>query len=417
MKCQFCNEEIDEHAAFCPHCGKPVSAPVSEPAPEPYAAPVESAATEEESNKPSLWKKIVLLVGAGCAAATVVFSLIFVFLTGIVYNTSFGGIIEESGRDISYFFKDTFQAIKDLVEEFADSEGSVWFLIGNIFQQLFGFILFVGIVIATVVLACLAISRLIKYFCGNKEAKIGKVAIGTYATYALGAALIRSLYAKKATAMGETANVIYNGATTAGLALGGVFLALYAISVIVVQGKDLLKPAVICRLATCVGTIVFIAVVWDLATNALVGLAEDETKTSYGFLPLLQQGVGFESVSSTEEAMQVVIAPMMCIYGSILLFAMMGTLCSLLARTFARLTEGESKSLLAKAIPVFILSIFITIMAIVAGNGTYADAIEFEVGTLYMTPVIIMAVMSLLVLVGAILESVLVKKFEAKEED
>lgn len=417
MKCQFCNEEIDEHAAFCPHCGKPVSAPVSEPAPEPYAAPVESAATEEEPNKPSLWKKIVLLVGAGCAAATVVFSLIFVFLTGIVYNTSFGGIIEESGRDISYFFKDTFQAIKDLVEEFADSEGSVWFLIGNIFQQLFGFILFVGIVIATVVLACLAISRFIKYFCGNKEAKIGKVAIGTYATYALGAALIRSLYAEKATAMGETANVIYNGATTAGLALGGVFLALYAISVIVVQGKDLLKPAVICRLATCVGTIVFIAVVWDLATNALVGLAEDETKTSYAFLPLLQQGVGFESVSSTEEAMQVVIAPMMCIYGSILLFAMMCTLCSLLARTFARLTEGESKSLLAKAIPVFILSIFITIMAIVAGNGTYADAIEFEVGTLYMTPVIIMAVMSLLVLVGAILESVLVKKFEAKEED
>lgn len=409
MKCKFCNAELEEGAVYCPNCGKSVesdseTATVSTP-------PQSGEANNQGNQQPASWKKTVSIIGACCAAAAVVVSLIFVFLTGIVYSTPVGNMAKV---DISYFFKDATELIKGIMDRMSAAGGEqsvIWQLYGDLMQILFGYILFVAVVIAMIVVVCFAVSRFIKYFTGNPGKKsIGASAIGAYSVYALGAALLRSFYVSVESYGGESAGWQYNAMTKAGLAIGGVLVALYAVSKIVVNGKELLNRLNIVRLSLCAAIIVFVALLWQFSTQALVGVSREGLSATYGFFSLIQTGeLGSASVVTSPDQLtaKIVMNVMFCIMGAVFLICTICTLRAVLTRTFERFTEGENKSIISKAIPVVILAVLTTICAIVAGKSVALP----EGASAVITGAILTSVFAVIILVLAIVESVLSKKF------
>lgn len=422
-KCQFCNAEIDDDATFCPSCGKAVT---STPAP---SAPADGATAETDSRKPSGWKKIVTIVGACCAAAAVVISLIFVFLTGVVQTASesYEGI-KDVGKGqvigLSYFFKDAFDAIKSAIDRMgnaSDVEGAMWQLIGMLFQNMFGTIIIIAMMITIFIMAIIAIIRFIKYFTGESDKSIGKCAIATYGVYALGASLIRSLFAYKITVNASdfsgVASFHYNGATVAGLTLGGICLALYAASKIAVLGKDIIKPVNLCRIITCACTLICIAILWDFATGGLVGMSLKEDgmshKEAYGFLPLLQN-MNINRLPE-EEIGKSILGFAFCALGPYFIIGLICLLRSLLTRTFLHLTGETTKPLLSKSIFTLIFALIVTIMAVMSLNTfftvQFGDMVAESGYKKYMAPAIVVTVMAVLTLAGVIVEKVLANKF------
>ena len=353
MKCTFCEAENAEDAVFCSSCGKRIdgkkncpacgalnpeaasfcsscgasmkAAPAPKPAPaaqnatppSAYSAPatVSDGAVEAPADN-ALWKKIVTLTGAICAAVAVVFSLIFFFLIGVDAKAAMMGESEILGSyGIGYWLGTIWDNPDSLTNpgviqyfELLESSGDyILPAVALIMNATYGLLTFVVIGIILVVVGIKAIIAFVKYFTKKPGKDITKLAIGVYFLYALTATIIKSLMAMetKVSGGGESAfqGTVYNGATMAGLVIGGLMIGIMIVSRIAVQGKALLKKNVLIPGIISICAVVFSAVTWALLSGALFGQSANEMGMSgsmlYGFMAFGQtvaQGKSIEDI-------------------------------------------------------------------------------------------------------------------------
>lgn len=356
MKCPMCQAENADDALFCANCGAQMmqAAPV-----EAEPAPVAAQPADAQSGG---WKKIVLLVGSICGLVAVAFSFIFTFLIGL------SGAGETF--DIGYVFGDAWKDMLNFVEGMADSQSvnmSALFVL--MIRSSFGSLIYVGFIIAMLVLLIKCIIRYVKCFKGTlPEGKgVEKLTTGTYCLYALGAALISSMIAQSASTMGATISLSYNGATLAGLIIGGICLAAFIASRVAVQGKELIKPAVLVPAILTVVFVVFVAVVWGVAAGPIVAASGEGISMGMSFVEAigasnLVVSEGFEP--SKSQLMTFVYSYL----GWVMVCVLLSLCCAMVVVGMRNLMRKEQNFKLGLPIATFIFSLFVMIFAILAAG-------------------------------------------------
>ena len=437
MNCKFCNGENADDAVYCAHCGKRVNGTTDAAAAEattneaaPAAAP---AATATEQQPVSGWKKTVLLVGTILGLIGAIVSVIFVFLIGMTpyakpslgEKPSAEQISEIIGDNIGikWFFGDALKNLGDKIQA-GDGQNALAYILRNLFPAMFGWLIFVGIVITVFVLTIIAIVRYAKVLSGKSSKGVEGITVGIFLTYAMGAAWIKALFAFKAeNAFGKYGYAL-NGATIAGLVISAVLVCALIATRIVVYGKDLLKRGNILNLSFAAVGAVLVAVVWSLSTSPVVGYKSSsimgDTSVTYSFLALMREiaEVNVEEIPA-ELATHLSTVVTMGLWGQLLLFAIVPITFTAALKNLHNAHSKNHKSTLAVAICLVVFSLFFLIAGMSAANNLYeykfggSEALE-ELGysaSKIMTGVIVVFVMAVLNLGVSIADKVCAKKY------
>lgn len=434
MFCPNCGTKNPDGAAFCSNCGTHLAnVQAAKPAqPVQPVQPVQSVQIQQEpvqmyvQPKYTGWKKWVIFAGSLCGLLAVCVSFIFTFLIGVAVYPSveggFGDIRTEWG--ISYFFSGAFE---DLIKTFeAIGEGTSFDLAGimyTLYTAMFGSLIFMGFIIAMIVVFIKSIIRYIKHFKGTDDKGVSKLTTGMFFFYALGASLIASMFvtSSKYSLFGESgsAGIAYNGATNAGLAIGGILLAVFVASRIAVQGKNLLKLSVLIPGILTVCTLVFTAVVWSVAAGPLVGLAEDGVSQTFGFLPIIQN-LRIDSSMLEGDVPEYVLNKIAVLGLSIAAWVLIVILLSITSKlatlTIRKLENPNCEGTgLGQAIAQLIFSVLVLIMSItLMGDDYKAAAFGSNQIDSNLSPVIVLLVMSVIVLGLTIANKIVTNNFKNK---
>lgn len=215
--CPVCGAKIDEEAKFCGVCGANFETAKEEVA-------VAQAATQESAPQTSAKtfdkekiNKYVSLTALTFACIAAVVGLIFTFLIG-VEASAFG---QSTSQNIYHYFGD---AYKDLSTEGLDGTQSFLLYLPNIM----GTVVSAGAILFTVCFALRTAYEGYKQYSKKQEnANVAKYAVATYISFAVSATLFLAMHAMTAKSSGISVSAELNGATLAGLILGGISLGVY----------------------------------------------------------------------------------------------------------------------------------------------------------------------------------------------
>lgn len=424
MNCKFCNGENADDAVFCTHCGKRVdgteTAEATTNKAAPAAAPAVATATEQQPL--TGWKKTVWLIGTISGLVGAIISVIFVFLIGMTPYMTVGGTkidAELLGDDIGdvigikWFYGDALNGLGDKLQA-GDGGSAFAYALKNLFPAMFGSLIFNGIIITVFVLTIIAIIRYAKGFSKKPAKGVEKITVAIFLTYAMGAAWIKALFVLKSSSDGLSMGYAYNGATIAGLVLGAVTVSLLIASRIAVKGKEVIKRNSILKLSFAAAGIVFTAVVWALATDAIGGIKGDDASTTYGFIPMIGAiaETNVESLS-TEVAKNFAMVAAAAMLGQFLLFAVVPISFAVVGKNLYNVHSNEKKSTLAASICLVIFSLFLMSVAVLGVNNLCEFANNrYGVGfSKIYTGAIVVLVMAVLNLGVSIADKVCAKKF------
>ena len=293
IPCPACRHLNDDDAVYCNACGTRLDGEAP--------AGLRKATSAERSGMRFDWKKLLTLLGGICAMSAVFFSLLFVFFTGLKaeFSASFVSIADSFGlgnftkkmtatTDLYYFFGEGYREVKAALD--ALPEYSEFYSTNSYVFVIFGTVVSAGLLIAVPVLAVLATVRFVNHLLGKTEKRAGTLACATYFAFLGGSLLLLALYNEHAEIGGSMLNYVmdymdinsasplcvkvgFNGATVAGLVLGGIFTGLYLATCIVLRGRQLLSKRIMTStILTVVGTVFSILVI-VFASGTISGFA------------------------------------------------------------------------------------------------------------------------------------------------
>ena len=307
MNCRYCGELNPEDATFCKKCGKRLDGQAVCPScgkvvpadgdfcifcgarlsPENVAMPnnatapaAEAAKTAADNDKP---RGIFRLISTICAGVSALLALIFVFCIGSSSNLNFGsdiGGLPMTGVSIFYYFGDAYSAISE-GSGGLDSLGLEWqAAVGTAFCA----IGILGTIACFIITAVRIVKMLIKKSSGNA---IGFSA-ATYISFVCCAALFMVCGACVMSASGITIGLYLNGATVAGMVLGGIFLVASVVFDCLSRGVNIKLGEYILNICQSVVPAICIAVLVPLFGMGVAMIGNVQGTGNFGLGPVFQ---------------------------------------------------------------------------------------------------------------------------------
>lgn len=210
--CPSCGEKIDEEAKFCGFCGANLEIVNSE-----TAATQAVAAKESKIPDNTKVKNIIDLSGLVLVLFAAFVGLLFTFFIGVTA----AGVTR---ANIYQYFGKAYEQYKDVVID----ESNIFQVTISIIPDIFGTVVSAAAIIGTLILAILTSVEVYKKYAQKQEnTKIVKYATQTYIWFAAAATLFLALHAVSSEVSNVLAQVKFNGATLAGLILGGIAIGGY----------------------------------------------------------------------------------------------------------------------------------------------------------------------------------------------
>ena len=210
INCPACGTAVDEDSPYCYACGRKLSSPA-----QTYSAQRVKAVKKYDV------KAILSIIGIACLMASVLFSLIFTFLSGVTPKAG-----TESQTQLLYaYFGDAYKDIDTVRETIKETFNYV--AIGDVREFALLFPVIAGTVIAalgilgTVALSALSVWKVYQKFYKKADVNVAAPAIGAYLCYATMSTLLLMLVSTSS--MGVS--VRFSAPTFAGLIIGGIFCA------------------------------------------------------------------------------------------------------------------------------------------------------------------------------------------------
>lgn len=255
--CPRCKQTTPEDGAYCVHCGGLVA---------PRGRNV---------------KGILALISRICAGAAALFSVIFVFFIGNSLDigaldaASVPELSAVAGIDIYYYLGKSFAAI-------TGPAGSVMYT-GQVLDAAFGFVCSAGILVCTVTFFIVAAVKLLNSFVNGKNSGITGICASAYLAYVCGVALFMACAGASMTASGVTVRLALNGATVAGLVLGGIFILAAVVLDGLSRGAERPVGKCVAVVASNVVTLVLFAVLLVLLASGMAAVGNETLAEYTGF--------------------------------------------------------------------------------------------------------------------------------------
>lgn len=355
MNCVFCGTENPEDAAFCKNCGKPLNgmyvcpscgqqspadgafcihcgarlhaAPAAQPEqevpaqqclqevpaqqPEPAATQTAAASASAPAAQPEgLWKRALTYLSGAATLISALAAVIFVFCMGVTVNGNLGDVIGAMGlsipeSDIYYYFGDAYKDIETTLTALQSYSG---FAETSLYLPvIFGTVIAACSIVAVPVLFIVTLVRYLRNISGATEKTAVRPAVWTFAVFVICAVLFQAVNAIRfdalssitsGTSMRISAGTALNGATTAGIAVGAVGIAIAVICSAVCRGKQNACVSAILRYAFAAVGVVLFSVMFSLMAGGLAQInvkssGQDMTVSS-GFLQALGMAGGID---------------------------------------------------------------------------------------------------------------------------
>lgn len=340
MNCNFCGTENPESAVFCKHCGKPLNGmyvcpscgqqspadgafcihcgarlqplsdepvqlkdePAPAPAAQPETAPSPVAAEAGTPKRTGVWKSVLTYVSGAGALLAALAAVIFVFCMSVTVSGDLsdmiGAFADITDSSIYYYFGD---AYKDIETALASLESYSGFAETSLYLPvIFGTVIAACSIVAVPVLFIVTLVRYLRNIAGATEKTAVRPAVWTYAVFVICAVLFQAVNAIHFDAMSSitsgasmrvSAGTALNGATTAGIAIGAVGIAIAVVCSAVCRGKQNACVSAILRYAFAAVGVVLFAVMFSLMAGGLAQLTVKDSTTSLtvssGFLQAL----------------------------------------------------------------------------------------------------------------------------------
>ena len=337
-------------------------------------------------------RKIFDIVGGGAGMLAVAFALIFVFFIGVVDRNGTNG---DEAMGIFYYFGDFFKEVKEL-DLSGESTTSVLLGVSTYTYGILGLILSVATLSCVVAFAITAVTVYVRNWLGLTEKRADKWVLMTVFAFVVGAAW---LYAMNSAGMSGKISVagteyaqeiVWNGATVAGITLCSIFLAITYVCRLAEKGKALIKAENLLKYAFAAAGVVLTSVLFVLAKNAnfavelTYGSVSLDVNAAFlgfniGFLQGFSSEVGTAEISTEiiemVERMSVynVVAQVLAL--TVIVFAALG-LCANL-KNFA---EEKRSTGLAWAILAFVLAVGLMVFSLLSG-GELVNMLEYVAET------------------------------------
>ena len=309
MNCPFCSTENPDGAAFCKHCGMPMSGLVDCPVcgaktpadgefcvscgarfphPTPAAA---TAAPAEPAARP--WQNALVAVGNALAILAALCAVVFIFCIGCTYRIdTVSDVYEMEQLDLYKYFREIYVGIQDELTTGTPQ----FYTISRYTTAVFGTVIAAGALITVPVLFLVALIRYLTGFAAKGSRKKPVLAIGaaTYFLYLAFTLLFAALHAQgyEETVRGTQAGnacVVLNGVSIAGLVLGGIFLVVSAVCHALGKGKALLCRDGILRICFSAAGILLACTALVLSAGCVAGYSlVDGTSTERISFHLMQ---------------------------------------------------------------------------------------------------------------------------------
>ena len=442
--CKACGHANGDDASFCNACGarlvdEPVSAPVLE-----EAAAADNRGTAAKAKYD--WRKIVTLCGGISAIVGVFFALLFTFFVGLTTNVSGVtssvsaglGLVDDKAN-FWYFFKDAYTDIADNLEGlklYTTSEA--YYLLSEYLPVAIGTLIAAATLVGVTVLSILAAVRFGRKLAGKSDKDYMGLCIAAVMVYVLGTLLFLALmnttvnytYTGSSNPASYSASIVPNAATTAGLVLSLLFLALALGCRVAVKGKELLQKNTLVPICLTLGGIVLASVLLSLAANVCCEMIYSRTgmKSGMGLSPwyLLSSAAEkyrvelFEYYTDNNNYFAPLKAPVgvtvTAILTGVLQLAFVVLAAMALLRRMQTLSDGTHKSGLGLAISIMVIAVAYLALTLVAVDQyfSYMEITESSYHAAYAAPITAL-VFAVLYLALSITHTVLRKKFEKTE--
>lgn len=238
--CPVCKNQIDEDSEFCIHCG--ARADGSDLQRSPVAQ--ETVFTTVSHSAAIAWRPVAAKVAAIAVAAIALFTLVFVFFTGVQASASVSGSSATTGYDVFYFFGKGYKDYNKTIETFEKYNGTTqltgYFKASQLMPLIFGTIISSAVLLVVFLLSVTAIVRTVNMLMGRKTEGGEKFALSAFAVYIFGIIALSAITSADVSAGGITASFKLNAATVAGVVLCSVAAFVWFGCKLIENGKTLL---------------------------------------------------------------------------------------------------------------------------------------------------------------------------------
>lgn len=358
---------------------------------------------KEEKSAPSGWKKIVGMVGIGCALAMVVLSVILIFMVGIDVVVTSGGETEVSESFGLFYYFEQFEKVIKAIENNPNMDPIVA-LVG-VYNNMVGIVATMAFIVVSLIFAIIATIKSIIALVKGADNNYLKTAIVTYASFfafALACVSIEGMF-YSATYGGETTTACstLNGAGMTGLILGGILLLASIGCKIATNVKEYVNTKTILSL---VGTGVKVVVI--LIIVSLIGLSvsfiDDDASQHFSAFSIASMYAGDSEKQATISLLALVST---YVYIALVIITFIA-----LKNAIADLTVIKNKTSLGLPIVIVIMTLLYTIFSL-ATAGAIKDLTGGSGDGIYGASYPIASfILALVYLAGAIVKNIGAKK-------
>lgn len=394
--CPKCGAQMPEDGLYCGVCGARVDA-VNEALPHQNsevavaadeASPVAEAAALN-------WKTILKYVCYGLAGLAALFGFVFTFLIGADAEALGIG----ASTNIYEYFGDVYEELKNLNSSYwSDAR-----LASVYIPAVMGTVISAAALVTTFVFAVITIVAAVKKFAyKNQSVNFVKPALLTYFSFAAFATLFLALSSASVTSVGSSASVTvsakFNGATLAGLAVGGVAVgALCVLKVVLRIAQRKMHKTDILPTVFAVVAGVFAVIVTALSAYPVGSITQSGNSVSMGYMSLVNSVSSYAAKTSDVDAI---------IACGTVGFAVQGVILALAVKTVWAAVSyvccGKKQKLLGEAIPCVVLAAANVALAVVCTQAFKSFKDVSDAASLgYGAPIAIL-VLSVLALVAVI---------------
>ncbi len=176
---------------------------------------------KEEKSALIGWKKIVAKVGIGCALATVLFTIIFIFTVGIDVTTTVGSESDVQSYDLFYYFESFEKTVKSIE---SNPNLDPLYALARIWRDCVGILATCALLVVTIIFCIIAAIKGIIAITKGTENNFFKFSAIVFASFFVFSNAFIAVNAAAQIAPDASITVGLSSSAVTGLVLSGLFL-------------------------------------------------------------------------------------------------------------------------------------------------------------------------------------------------